>query len=266
MIPPSLRKIRVLGPEVGNYRTLPDLCILSSHFTVYTNNNPLTFVMTSAKLNATGYKWVAELANLNFDIKYRPGHTNKDADFLSRMPRNITSVITEFTAEISPIHISSVFAPASPHAQGSINWITSITADTKLLERFLNAPGGNATPMVKEHPAQAQKDEPIIGKVLTYKGQGKKLTDIERHAEHPKVRTLMHEWKKFERAAHGILYRKARRGRQLVLPSKYHRMVYKHVHEDLGNIGSDRAVEMARERFYWPDITQDIEHYIRNVC
>ena len=92
------------------------------------------------------------------------------------------------------------------------------------------------------------------------------MTDIERHAEHPKVRTLMHERKKLEQAADGILYRRTRRERQLVLPSKYHRMVYKHLHEALGHLGSNRAVEMAREWFYWPGMAEDIEHCIGNVC
>ena len=80
--------------------------------------------MMSAELNAIRYRWVAELANFNFDIKYRSGHANKDADFLTRMPRDITSVIEECTAEFSPTEISSMFTPNSAHAQGSINWIT----------------------------------------------------------------------------------------------------------------------------------------------
>ena len=32
-------------------------------FTVYTDNNPLTYVLTSAKLNATGLHWVSQLAD-----------------------------------------------------------------------------------------------------------------------------------------------------------------------------------------------------------
>ena len=39
-------------------------------FVVYTDNNPLTYVLTSAKLNATGLRWVGELANFNFEIRY----------------------------------------------------------------------------------------------------------------------------------------------------------------------------------------------------
>ena len=50
-----------------------DLLLDAPKFTVYTDNNPLTYVMTTAKPNATGQRWVSELADFNFDIKYRPG-------------------------------------------------------------------------------------------------------------------------------------------------------------------------------------------------
>ena len=32
-------------------------------FEVYTDNNPLTYILTTAKLDATGQRWVASLAN-----------------------------------------------------------------------------------------------------------------------------------------------------------------------------------------------------------
>ena len=56
-------------------------------FTVFTDNNPLTYILTSAKLDATGHRWLAALACYNFDIKYRPGTTAKDADALSRQSK-----------------------------------------------------------------------------------------------------------------------------------------------------------------------------------
>ena len=34
-------------------------------FTVYTDNNPLTYILTTAKLDATGHRWLAELAQFN---------------------------------------------------------------------------------------------------------------------------------------------------------------------------------------------------------
>ena len=55
-------------------------------FNVYTDNNPLTYVLTSAKLDAMGQRWIASLANYDFKIFYWSGHLNVDADSLSRIP------------------------------------------------------------------------------------------------------------------------------------------------------------------------------------
>ena len=52
-------------------------------FEVFTDNNPLTYVLTMAKLDATGQRWVATLANDNFKIFYKVGKLNLDADALS---------------------------------------------------------------------------------------------------------------------------------------------------------------------------------------
>ena len=57
----------------------------SNTFEVYTDNNPLTYVLTSAKLDACGKRWVAKLANYNFTIKYKCGLSNVEADALSRI-------------------------------------------------------------------------------------------------------------------------------------------------------------------------------------
>lgn len=39
-------------------------------FTVITDNNPLTYILSTAKLDATGHRWVAALAAFDFDILY----------------------------------------------------------------------------------------------------------------------------------------------------------------------------------------------------
>ena len=54
-------------------------------FEVYTDNNPLTYILTSAKLDATGQRWVASLANYNFTIHYRSGEQNVEVDALSKI-------------------------------------------------------------------------------------------------------------------------------------------------------------------------------------
>ena len=38
------------------------------HFTVLTDSNPLAYVLTSAKLDATGQRWASALGQFDFDI------------------------------------------------------------------------------------------------------------------------------------------------------------------------------------------------------
>ncbi|CAM4646851.1 unnamed protein product [Caretta caretta] len=56
--------------------------LYGARFQVWTDNNPLTYVLTSAKLDATGQRWVAALASYEFSIQYRSGSSNVDADAL----------------------------------------------------------------------------------------------------------------------------------------------------------------------------------------
>ena len=50
-----------------------------------TDNNPLTYIMSTPNLDAVGHHWVASLAGFNFTIEYLRGVDNKVADALSRV-------------------------------------------------------------------------------------------------------------------------------------------------------------------------------------
>ena len=54
---------------------------------MYTDNNPLTYILTSAKLGASCQRWVTSLVNYDFRLFYKLGKTNIEADALSRIPR-----------------------------------------------------------------------------------------------------------------------------------------------------------------------------------
>ena len=59
--------------------------LYGSEFQVFTDNNPLTYVLTTAKLDATGHRWVAALSNYTLSITYKPGKGHVDADALSHI-------------------------------------------------------------------------------------------------------------------------------------------------------------------------------------
>ena len=57
--------------------------LYGSEYQVYTDNNPSTYVLTTAKLDATGHRWVAALSNYTFSIIHKPGKDHQGADTLS---------------------------------------------------------------------------------------------------------------------------------------------------------------------------------------
>ena len=59
--------------------------LYGSTFDVHVDNNPLTYVLTTTKVDAASHCWVTSLANYNFRLHYRAGKANRDADALSRV-------------------------------------------------------------------------------------------------------------------------------------------------------------------------------------
>ena len=60
-----------------------------NEFIVHTDNNPLTYIFSSANLDAAGQCWVAHLASYNFSLEYQKGKDNTVADFLSQMNEHL---------------------------------------------------------------------------------------------------------------------------------------------------------------------------------
>ena len=60
-----------------------------NEFVVHTDNNPLTYIFSSANLDAAGQHWVAHLTSYNFSLEYQKGKDNTVADFLSWMNEHL---------------------------------------------------------------------------------------------------------------------------------------------------------------------------------
>ena len=60
--------------------------LIGPKFIVYTDNNPLTHILTSANLDAAGERWASTLGHYNFENIYRSGLKNINAESMSRYP------------------------------------------------------------------------------------------------------------------------------------------------------------------------------------
>ena len=65
--------------------------LLGCRFEVYTDNNPLTYFLTSPNMDATKQRWINELAKYDFSLKYQKGKNNTVADALSRISEEYLS-------------------------------------------------------------------------------------------------------------------------------------------------------------------------------
>ena len=77
-----------------------------------TDNNPLTYILTTPNLDATQHHWVKVLARFTFSIKYQKGIDNDVADALSHVAsklnveavKSILDGVTVGTAARANVH------------------------------------------------------------------------------------------------------------------------------------------------------------------
>ena len=239
-----------------------DYLYYTPHFTVFTDNNPLMYILTTAKLNATGHRWVAELANFDFSIKYRPGKIHKDADTMSWLPLKVD----DYTEQIPQDEVQTMISTIS-NTNYQQPLIATISTDQSLLDLDERHLQNLQFSQVTSHDLlSAQQTESSISQVLHYRNLRKYPTKEERNGETPGVKILMKEWNRLHVGKDGVLRCQSGPYTQLVLPRRYQHLVYKELHREMGHLGCDHVIQLARERFYWPRMQNGITHYITQIC
>ena len=80
------------------------------------------------------------------------------------------------------------------------------------------------------------------------------------------MRPFLRELKQMKINSDGILCRETTNHTQVVLPSKYRERAIQEIHVKMGHLGADRVLELARQRFYWPHMKQEVEDHIKHKC
>lgn len=237
--------------------------LYGARFTVRTDNNPLTYVLSTAKLNAVGHRWLAALSTYDFDVHYRPGKHNIDADILSR---NFDDTEWETILEAA---VKSVCkrVQVSETPESSTRCVDQTGASPGCVPDIYAFPMRmelqSLEHVSKADLAQAQKEDPVIGPAIKAVQQNK-WSDVS-----PELSLTKREKDKLTLMRDGLLYRITKHHSgdeviQLVLPKRYHGVVLRSVHNDSGHLGTERTLHLLRKRFYWPKMSQDIKQHIKN--
>ena len=171
------------------------------------------------------------------------------------------------TEETCQNELCAIIQSAKEQDQGRVNWISSITYDPSVLSESEPKPSTKGEPRFDVTDIrQAQLDDSIIGKVYSFVKDDKQPTPAQRASESADTKLLLHEWHKLVIDKDGILRRKSGTYNQIVLPRKYHRTVLRELHDNMGHLGSERVLHLARDRFYWSRMQSDVKHYVKKTC
>ena len=233
-------------------------------FEVFTDNNPLTYVLTSAKLDACGQRWVAKLANYNFSIKYRCGVSNTEADALSRIkwPEAISEKL-DLDNRCMDTHIINAILTG---AVSKSSLIESVSCNTDVIPTELDK---TTSKLSNINWMKEQRLDPNLGVIIRLiesgqlfkrKLQGKDSTELKSFLRNKRCLKLYKD----------VLYRKSYSDNsttkktmwQLVVPKLFRERALSGCHDDVGHQGILRTLSLLRERFYWPGMQEEATQYV----
>ena len=142
-----------------------------NEFVVRTDNNPLTYIFSSANLDAAGQQWVAHLASYNFSLEYQKGKDNMVANFLSQMNEHLPEGdVQEYLNQIPYPGVKAVLdnaiMPIEERAEQRVRPTPDCQVDCQ--EEAVEArPARLATTNVTDWK-QEQKEDPVLYQVAKH--------------------------------------------------------------------------------------------------
>ena len=240
-------------------------------FKVKTDNNPLTYVMTTPNLDAVGHRRVAALTN--FTIKYLRGADNKVADALSRVEERLDSdSVHQLLAHVN--HPSEARAEvaeprlAEEHQRNEQEIILQVRQLAETRQQMKN--------LADSHWVIAQQNGPAIK--LTYQWLKCPKDDHQTLGEylHGRVPQLeQHLYAARQKVfveKRGMLYLRTTPSRSqeevlvFIVPTHKRRAVMDGCHRFTSHQGWDCTVSLIKEHFWWPSMIQDIMKSVPSVC
>ena len=232
--------------------------LYGGEFEVYTDNNPLTYILTTAKLDATGQRWVASLANYNFKIFYRSGKLNVEADALSRIPWKSTQV-----DHLEPLIVQTVLQSMLEIEMG----IPEKYSPLNVIQKEMLV---NSTPKLTEQEwVKEQLEDVDIGTTIQLLQTGKLGKYVAKEVDSSGMQVPL-KYRKDLFLKNWLLYQKvmlknhSEQISQFVLPKNIICKVILACHDDSGHLGMERTLGLLQEWFFWLKMAEEMQTHICN--
>ncbi|RXN29936.1 Retrovirus-related Pol poly from transposon [Labeo rohita] len=199
-------------------------------------------------------------------LKHRRPQTVGDVRQLLGFLSYYRTYVQDFSRIAKPLYdllqdaVSAVWEGNRRAKQGDVPWVAALSlasADQPLREPMQT--------ISRDELVQKQRADPAIGKVLEMKENNITLSEEDRAKADISTKRLLREWSRLY-IENGLLYRKTTERKQLVLPSVYKQVALTHLHNNMGHVGVEKVLSLARERFYWPFMKREIEEYVTRKC
>ena len=270
---PVIYNSRALTPHEKNYHStkLEFLALkwaVTKHFKEYllyqpflvkTDNNPLTYIMMTPKLDATGHWWVGALACFNFKMEYQKGYDNTVADILSQVisqldPDTVKSILDGVA--IGAVHRAETHDPAVVESEHCVEQEVHVTTGCTLIQVHVM------------DWAETPREDPMLRALLDWL-KAQKRTDLKallvKQASSKKGRMILRNQQNFV-VHQGALYLQSMpKGKTknlllFVVLKAHHIAALNGCHRDASHQGCNHTLSLLREHFWWATMWKSIKN------
>ena len=187
-----------------------------NEFVVHTDNNLLTYIFSSANLDAAGQQWVAHLVSYNFSLEYQKGKDNTVADFLSQMNERLPEEeVQEYLNQIPYPGVKAILdnaiTPLEERAEQGVRPTPNCQGNPQE-EMIVARPARLATTNVTNWK-QEQKEDPVLYQVAKHLRASRETFKVALHKVLDKKATATYVKAKEQLLIkNGLLYWKTRQG------------------------------------------------------
>lgn len=234
--------------------------LANSRFKIYTDHQALTWLSKVKQSTGRLARWSVLLQGYNYEICYRKGKNNTNADCLSRRDYETTDENTMEPEDSLP-SINTVKQPNEPTIE--VNFIYSETDSSS--PSVLEITAETKSEVIPENIGELQRECPDFKFIYQY------LEDQSLPEEEGQSQKVIQQSQQYE-LLDGVLYHMFQprtRGKkhdriikQLACPRQFRDNLLCAYHE-LGHFGFDRTYISLKQKYYFPGMYQAVADYIR---